>query len=151
MDKSLAIREATPIDLPKILELYACPDCDDGNVITLLQVESIWNRIQSYPDYHLYIALAEDQIVGTFALLIMDNLGHQGSRSGILEDVVVDPRYQRQGIGTAMIRFALNLCHQKQCYKVILSSNFKRQHAHAFYESLGFEKHGYSFVAQLEE
>jgi predicted GNAT family acetyltransferase len=32
------------------------------------------------------------------------------------------------------------------CYKMALSSNVKRAAAHAFYESLGFERHGYSFV-----
>ena len=33
----------------------------------------------------------------------------------------------------------------KGCYKLVLSSNAKRERAHAFYESLGFERHGYSF------
>ena len=32
-----------------------------------------------------------------------------------------------------------------------LSSNLKREAAHAFYESLGFEKHGYSFRVVFEQ
>ena len=32
------------------------------------------------------------------------------------------------------------------CYKLALSSNRRRERAHAFYESLGFERHGVSFV-----
>jgi len=44
-----------------------------------------------------------------------------------------------------MMRHALRLCDEKGCYKVALSSNLKRERAHAFYESLGFAKHGYSF------
>lgn len=31
------------------------------------------------------------------------------------------------------------------CYKVVFSSNLKREGAHAFDESLNFEHHGYSF------
>jgi GNAT superfamily N-acetyltransferase len=34
------------------------------------------------------------------------------------------------------------------CYKLALSSNAKRQAAHAFYESLGFQRHGLSFVIE---
>ena len=42
------------------------------------------------------------------------------------------------------------ICRQKGCYKMMLSSNLRRTGAHAFYESLGFEKHGYSFRIDLE-
>ena len=44
-----------------------------------------------------------------------------------------------------MMEFALDLCRAKGCYKLMLSSNAKRKRAHAFYESLGFERHGLSF------
>ena len=36
-------------------------------------------------------------------------------------------------------------CRARGCYKTSLSANLKREHAHAFYESLDFERHGYSF------
>ena len=41
-----------------------------------------------------------------FALLIMDNLGHLGAPSGLLEDVAVDPERQGEGIGRAMLEYA---------------------------------------------
>jgi hypothetical protein len=44
-----------------------------------------------------------------------------------------------------MIRFVLDLCRTKGCYKLTLASNAKRKRAHAFYESLGFQRHGLSF------
>ena len=49
-----------------------------------------------------------------------------------------------------MMEFALERCRQKGCYKLVLSSNAKRTRAHAFYELLGFERHGYSFRVDLE-
>ena len=39
-------------------------------------------------------------------------------------------------------------CRAAGCYKLTLSSNIARQGAHAFYDSLGFERHGYSFLAR---
>ena len=79
----------------------------------------------------------------------MDNLAHQGIPSGVIEDVVVGERYQGKGIGKAMMTYAVNVCREQGCYKVALSSNVKREKAHRFYESLGFEKHGYSFYVEF--
>ena len=63
-----------------------------------------------------------------------------------VEDVAVLPDRQGQGIGKAMMAFALERCREAGCYKMALSSNLKRGPAHAFYDALGFERHGYSFV-----
>jgi GNAT superfamily N-acetyltransferase len=37
-------------------------------------------------------------------------------------------------------------CRAAGCYKMALSSNLNRESAHRFYDALGFERHGYSFV-----
>ena len=147
---SLLIRAATPADIAGVLALYAQPDLDDGEVLPLHEAVSLFEKFALYPDYTLYVAEADGEVVGTFALLVMDNLGHLGAPSGIVEDVVVAPARQGYGIGAQMMRFALERCRQKGCYKLVLSSNAKRVRAHAFYEQLGFERHGYSFRVDLE-
>jgi GNAT superfamily N-acetyltransferase len=144
------VRQASAADIPAVLALYAQPDLDDGKVLPVEQAVALLERFGRYPDYTLYVAEQADEIVGSFALLVMDNLGHLGSPSGIVEDVVVAPARQSQGIGQAMMEFALERCRQKGCYKLVLSSNAKRTRAHAFYESLGYERHGYSFRVDLE-
>jgi GNAT superfamily N-acetyltransferase len=58
---------------------------------------------------------------------------------------VVAPDCQSMGIGRRMMAFARERCAENGCYKLALSSNLKRERAHEFYESIGFEKHGYSF------
>ena len=145
MNAPLQFREATKADLPDILRLLAQPDMDGGTVLPLAEAERLFERMARYPDYRVIVALRDGRIVGSFALLIMDNLGHLGAPSGVIEDVVVDPACQGQGVGRAMMQHALRLCGEKGCYKVTLSSNLTRERAHAFYESLGFERHGYSF------
>lgn len=145
MSQAVHFREASKADLPDILRLLSQPDMDDGQVLSLAEAERGFDRMARYPDYRIYSAIRDDRIVGTFALLIMDNLGHRGAPSGVIEDVAVDPQCQGQGIGKAMVRHALRVCGERGCYKVALSSNLKRERAHAFYESLGFERHGYSF------
>lgn len=148
---ALCIREAETGDLPGVLALYAQPDLDDGVVLPLHDAERIFARFARYPDYALYVAEQDGRIVGSFALLIMDNIGHFGAPSGIVEDVVVGPVMHGRGIGQAMMHFAIARCREKRCYKLVLSSNAKRERAHAFYEALGFERHGCSFRIALEE
>jgi ribosomal protein S18 acetylase RimI-like enzyme len=148
---SVMIRQAEEADLPAILALYAQPEIDDDDVLSVDDAARIFRRFADYPDYRLFVAEEEGIVVGSFALLIMDNLGHLGAPSAVVEDVVVDPKRQGAGIGKTMVRAALTEARRKGCYKLALSANHKRDKAHAFYESLGFERHGYSFLVTLEE
>jgi GNAT superfamily N-acetyltransferase len=143
------IRKATRDDLPAILALYGEPDIDDHNVLDLPAAERILEEMRQYPNYAVYVATLNNEVIGTFALLIMDNLAHLGAPSGIVEDVVVSAQWQGQGVGKQMMRFAMEACRKAGCYKLTLSSNLKREPAHRFYEELGFQKHGYSFLVDL--
>ena len=142
---NIICREATREDLPEILRLYAQPELDDGRILALNDAERLFERMAAYPDYRIYVALDGEAVVGTFAMLVMDNLGHMGTPSAIVEDVAVDPQRHGRGIGRAMMQHAMTLSAAKGCYKLTLSSNLKRSKAHAFYEAIGFERHGYSF------
>ncbi len=107
---TVTLRKATREDLPAILNLYVQAGFDEPAEIDLSAAVRIWERIQQYPHYSLYLAVQADEIVGTFALLILDNLAHHGRPSGIVEDMAVDPAHQGQGIGKAMMHFAMKEC-----------------------------------------
>ena len=96
----IKVRQATAADLPAVLELYAQPDFDNGRVLPLEEARRLLARFAAYPDYTLYVAENHSRIVGSFALLVMDNLGHLGAPSGIVEDVVVSPEFHGAGIGS---------------------------------------------------
>ncbi len=146
-----AIHKATREDLPSVLALYAQLGMDDGEVLPLDKAERIYDRMQAYPDYKLYVALKQGLPVGVFALLIMDNLGHQGASSGVVEDVVVHKDLRGQGIGKRMMDYAVRKCRERGCYKVSLSSNLRREEAHQFYEALGYKQHGHSYFTELQD
>ncbi len=147
----LEIRKATIDDLQSILNLYTQPGIDDARVLDLPTAELIFRRMGKYPNYSVYVAIYHGKIIGTFALLIMDNLAHVGAPSGIVEDVVIHSNWRGHGFGKQMMRYAMDQCRQAKCYKMMLSSNLIREPAHKFYEAIGFVRHGYSFVVQLSE
>lgn len=145
----IKIREAVFEDISGILQLYKQTSMDHGRILTIEQAQSIFNKMKTYPNYQAYVAEVNGEIVGTFTLAIMDNLGNIGLPSGIIEDVVVLETLQNKGIGKKMMAYAVSLCRDNGCYKVMLSSNLNRNDAHKFYESFGFKKHGYSFLIEI--
>ena len=144
----IQIRVAGHADLSAVLDLYRRAGLDHDGGMDPDEAGVVFSRFAAYPCYRLYVATMGDAVVGTFALLIMDNLAHGGAASGIVEDVAVDPQAQGKGIGAAMMNHAREVCRDKGCYKLVLSSNQTRQSAHDFYAAIGFEKHGYSFRVQ---
>lgn len=146
---NIVLREARLDDLPMVLALYAQPGLDDGKVLSLPQAEKIFSQFKQYPSYRLFVACDGTDMVGTYALLIMHNLAHCGTPSAIVEDVVVSLERRSQGIGAQMMAHARTMARDAGCYKLVLSSNQKRERAHAFYESLGFQRHGFSFLIEI--
>lgn len=147
---NLTCRSATEQDIPSILKIYSQPAIDDGQVLALDEAKKIFATIKDYPSYTLHVAEVDRVIVGTIAVLIMDNLGHLGKKSAVFEDIAVLPEWQGKGIGRQMLHFAMTCCREAGCYKVTLSADQKRDKAHRFYESLGFRLHGFSFCCPLD-
>src|SRR3954453_4077702 len=142
----IEIRDASEEDLPGVLRVLAESGIDGDASFTLDEAREHLARIRQWPNFRLLVVLADGAIAGTYSLLIMDKLGKRGTPAGVVEDVAVMPGMQGRGIGRAMMDHAIGECRRAGCYKLALSSNVKRGAAHRFYESLGFERHGYSFA-----
>jgi GNAT superfamily N-acetyltransferase len=147
---NLLIRPATEHDLQPLLSLLGQPDMDGDGVIPLAEAREIFRRVSADANHEIYVASTDSEVIGTFTLLIVNHLSHRGARSLIVEDVVVQTSWQGKGIGRQMMEFAVARGKQLQCYKLVLSSGLGRERAHAFYEQLGFQKHGFSFLLPLD-
>jgi ribosomal protein S18 acetylase RimI-like enzyme len=148
--QDILIREAREQDVARILELYREAGIETEPGFTPPEARVHLALFLRYPSFRVFVAEVQGEVVGTYELLIMDNLAKRGRRSGVVEDVAVSPRLQGRGIGRAMMLHALQECRQAGCYKLVLSSGLKRTAAHDFYEATGFEKHGYSFRVDVE-
>jgi GNAT superfamily N-acetyltransferase len=143
----MRIREAREQDLPEILRLLSVLDAEA--VMSVSEAKDIFERMASYPHYRCYMAVEDDEPVGTFCMIICDNLGHAGQKFAVVENVVVDPSFQGQGIGKVLMEAAMEEAARNGCYKLMLSSNEKRTDAHRFYDHLGFTRHGISFKIEV--
>jgi GNAT superfamily N-acetyltransferase len=147
---AILIREASEGDLPAILGLYSQFGMEEGSDLSWNDAKKIFARMKTYPDYTLYVATFGDTVVGSFALLIMDNLGHRGAPSGVVEDFIVHQDWRGKGIGRTMMKEAMTLCAVKGCRNLTLTSNKLRHNAHIFYKALGFDVQGFSYSVPIE-
>ncbi|HEY1496041.1 MAG TPA: GNAT family N-acetyltransferase [Candidatus Solibacter sp.] len=146
---SIEIRDAEDYDLAGVLKVLAESGIDGGHSFTLEEAREHYAKIRRWPNFRLLAAIVDGEVAGTYSLSIVDKLGKRGTPAGVVEDVAVLPSRQGQGIGRAMMEHARAECRRAGCYKLALSSNLKRTDAHRFYDSLGFERHGFSFLTEL--
>ena len=75
-------------------------------------------------------AYEEDELVG-----LLRAVG-DGQTVVLLQDILVRPDYQRQGVGTGLVRAALARCEQVRQVQLVTDD---RRSTISFYESLGFK------------
>lgn len=139
----LSYRPATPADLPFIVAQIV-----DDSVIATGDDPSARDpgyaaalaAIDADPNQEMWIVECDGAPVGCFQLTYIPGLMRRGMWRGLIEVVHVDARFRNRGIGSAMMRWAIERCRQRGCGVVQLTSNKKRPDAHRFYERLGFEK-----------
>lgn len=138
------IRIAKNEDISAVLALYA-QDTFNGSCCTIEEAEQVFSKMQSYPFYKLYVAENAGNIIGTFSLLIMDNIARNATPSAIIESVVVHRDQQASGIGKAMMQYAFEVSATAGAYKICLFTGSPNDYVHKFYDALGFERHGISY------
>lgn len=149
---NVVIRQAHAEDLSQVLGLYSQPGLGDAQVLDLDRALEMFAQFARYPSYRLFVACAAQSpphVLASYALLVMHKLAHMGAPSALVEDVVVHAQHRSQGIGRQMMAHAMAEAKAAGCYKLALSSHGRREQAHAFYESLGFSRHGYSFAIDI--
>jgi GNAT superfamily N-acetyltransferase len=96
-------------------------------------------------------AFEQEEIVGTCTVNLCANLSWSGRPYAIIENVIVDSNYRRQGVGSALLLFARNFAQNAGCYKVALMTGSKRLETMRFYENAGFVGNKTGFQARFSD
>ena len=100
-------------------------------------VKNILKKILENENHIIHVAVLNGKIVGSTTLLIEPKFIHEGGFVGHIEDVVVNKKFEGQGIGMKLVLSLLDVAKEKKCYKTILNCEDK---IIPFYEKIGFKQ-----------
>jgi GNAT superfamily N-acetyltransferase len=139
---NLVIREADEPDLGRIVELLtlgtapgAPPSTEDPSDLTPYRAAL---RDIVAAGGALLVAERDGEVVGACQLIVFRHLQAHGGLCAEVESVHVHPEHRGGGVGTALLRGAVDRARRSGCYRVQLTSNVARSDAHRFYGRLGF-------------
>lgn len=147
----LVIRRATATDVATIVAMIA----DDQLGATRESVDDLtpylaaFEQIDSDPNQLLMVAERNDEVIGTLQLTIIPGLSRRGSTRGLIEAVRVAKSARGSGLGTTLVRWAVEESRTRGCTLVQLTSDKTRTDAHRFYTNLGFENTHEGFKLKL--
>ena len=140
---AVLIREATREDVPSIVALYRTDELTRKHDNSAREVEAgyyaAFDAITRDSRNHLLVAESDGEIAGSFQLTYIPDMQPDGRDVAMVENVIVDSAARSRGVGSAMMRWAIEEARRRGCSQVKLSSNVKRADAHRFYVRLGFE------------
>jgi GNAT superfamily N-acetyltransferase len=148
----LSYRAATAADLPFIIGIGiadAVAPLDDDPAAADPAYAAALAAIDTDPNQELIVAELTGETVGTFQLTYIPGVMRRGMWRGLIEGIHISPAHRNAGLGTEMIRWAIDRCRARGCGVVQLTSSKKRLDAHRFYRRLGFEQSHEGFKLYL--
>ncbi|MCM3490156.1 GNAT family N-acetyltransferase [Alkalihalophilus marmarensis] len=98
-----------------------------------------FHSINTDPNNELIVACKEETVVGVQQLTFTPYLTHQGGWRATVEGVRTAASVRGQGVGSELIKWAINRAKQRDCHVIQLTTDKKRPDALRFYERLGFK------------
>ncbi len=141
---TLSYRDATAADLPAIVGLLHDDENSRLREDTRQPLDprciAAFEAIDADPNQRLILAELDGAPVGTLQLRFLPGLGFRGAWRGQIESVRIASSLRGNGLGEAMIRWAVEQCRARDCKLVQLMSQDRRVAAHRFYRRIGFEQ-----------
>ena len=132
------VRPAIPSDAPAAGGLMAqLAEHTRGHIDA--GVQDRFRAMIGLPQYAIFVAEDEvGQVIGLLSASQRWTLWHTGP-CALIEELVVDERARRQGVGQALIQAVLDWARDRGCSEIEVSTDSDNMDAQAFYRRLGFE------------
>lgn len=149
---SYVVRRAARTDLPAIVALIAADQLgarrDGGD---LAPYERAFAAIDADPAQLLVVVTDEaGAVAGTLQLTVIPGLARRGALRAQIEAVRVRGDLRGQGLGQALLAWAIEEARGRGCALVQLTSDKRRVGAHRYYGRLGFTASHEGFKLRLD-
>lgn len=143
MSNSFRVRAAHSSDVHELARLFASL----GYPVT---TETLSDRFQAYSTAgeHAFVAEGSDSLLGALTVHATPVL-HRPTYVGRITSLIVDESARGQGVGRALVAAAEQHLAERGCALIEVTSNQRRADAHAFYETLGYERTSLRFAKTI--
>lgn len=132
------IRLATSGDYFAIMSLMKQLNPKDSDISNGKGMQ-IFKSILNTEGLAIYLAELDGIPAACCYLNIIPNLTRGGRPYAVIENVITDTNFQRQGVGTLLLKEVIATAFRSECYKVMLLTGRDRK-VHKFYKNCGLEK-----------
>jgi len=141
----MEISLAQPTDIPVLCELLALLFTQEADFAPAYDKQCLGlNRIINCPETgHILVARRNEQIIGMVNLLYTVSTA-LGAKVALLEDMVVKPEARGFGVGSKLLKSAIDHARSQGCKRITLLTDHDNGHAQLFYQ-----KHGFTHSAML--
>lgn len=98
-----------------------------------------FEAITSDPNNELVVACAGKEVIGVQQITYTPYITHQGGWRATIEGVRTSASVRGKGVGTELIKWAIQRAEDRGCHLVQLTTDKSRPEALRFYEKLGFK------------
>ena len=133
------IREITKNDFDGLMKLYTQLH-DNPMPGKSPDIIELWNRIIDDKDYHIIVVEVDGVLVSSCTCVIIPNLTHNQQSYALIENVITDEKYRKQGLATECLNYAKDIALQENCYKMMLLTGSKNESTLRFYEQAGYNR-----------
>lgn len=134
------IEPATLEDLPKlvdlVMELFRIEE--DFSPNRNLQETGLRLILEQPSRGRIFVVRTDYEIIGIVNCLFTISTA-MGGFVILLEDVIINPEFRRQGYGTQLIKYVINYAKKKDFKRITLLTDKISEESQAFFENVGFQ------------
>ncbi len=131
------IREITNDDFNGLMKLYTQLHNNSIPEKTV-SILGLWNEILKDKNHHIIVAEEDGKIISSCVCVIIPNLTHNQQPYALIENVITDVTYRKQGFATKCLNYAQEIAVKENCYKIMLLTGSKKDSTLHFYEQAGY-------------
>jgi len=104
------------------------------------RIRKLWEKILIDKDHHIVVGIADEKIVSSCVLVVIQNLTYGQKPYALIENVITHEDYRNRGYATQVLDFAKDIAIGNECYKIMLLTGSKKENTLAFYENAGYNQ-----------
>src|SRR5687768_10947653 len=136
----IEIRTAVPADIEPVLGLLSQQLQENSVSVAKEQLREATLQLLDRPELgRILVAAHSEALVGVAVLSFLWTLEHGGATTW-LDELYVDPRQRRAGLGTRLLEAAMAIARTRGCLALDLEVEPGHESAVQLYERLGFRR-----------